>query len=993
MKYFKKYSILYGLIFICNSFLLAQQVISKNYNVNDGLPSSECYWVMQDSKHFLWIATDAGVVKYDGYKFITYNNNKGLPDNTVFKIHEDKHGRIWFSTYSGKMAYYLHQTDSIYEIPCNNKLRHVVSDFILDFCFDKKDTLWASIGNNGYLKIVPPSYQTFIQYHLPSQSNFLIEKDNEAFIFGIESKSKYLLKDSNSKFFYIPHNSKKTPIIFPKSITNSPNTHLSSIKIKNQDYLLSNDNHIYNITTKGVNEITTPYIKNVHSIINLFKDRQNKIWVNTSDHGSFLFDNNKLNTVPQQFFINDCISNVFEDVDHGLWFTSTNHGLNYIPSLNFKCFNSINETINNKVYAISIINNVLYYAVDNFKINSLNLKTKEILKNVIKNYGTSLYSFDDNLVYSKNPHTLIFNINTKKSIDITIASNDLNNTESSVKKIIDFDKDSLIGYNPSSFIYKISKHTGFATKIINIPSRIFSVYSNKKVIYIGTKQGLYKFQNNQLICLGDSIPLLSCRIEAITSVHDTLFLATKGFGVIVYTNHKIIAQFNETNGLASNICKSIFKAKDHSIWIGTNRGISRLKLDETGKYNCNTINLLNGLVSNEINQMLEYEDQLYFATNNGIGYFKINDAFDEQKQIPVNIEKCLINNLKIDFSKTLDLNYDENFMQIFYKGIYLKNEGDITYKYRLEGLDTNWTVTKNIFVQFTTLPAGQYKFVVYAINSNGSINSKPAIVLFNIQKPFWKTWWFYLLIILIIATLIVIIYKKRVSYIWKIENQRMLTTVKIAEYELKALRSQMNPHFMFNAINSIQNFVLKNDSKSAQKYLTKFARLIRSVLENSKHEFVLLTKEVEALELYIELEALRAGFSFDYEIIIDESLDSGHFHIPPMIIQPYVENAILHGLVPLTDKRGKLTLNFSHHHQTLNCIIDDNGIGRKKAMELKHKKDLGKISLGMEISEDRIELLNIQTNLFTIVNVIDKQENGVSVGTRIEISIELKTKK
>ena len=623
----------------------------------------------------------------------------------------------------------------------------------------------------------------------------------------------------------------------------------------------------------------------------------------------------------------------------------------------------------------------------------MNLNTKEIFKDVIKNYGTSLYSFDNNLVYSKNPYTLIFNIKTKKSINITIVTKELNDKESSVKKVIDFDKDSLIGYNPSSILYKISKQTGFATKMINIPSRIFSVYTNKKTIYIGTKLGLYKLQNNLLISLADSLPLLSCRIEAITSVNDTLFLATKGYGVIVFANHKIIAQFNEANGLASNICKSIFKVKDHSIWIGTNRGISRLKLDETGKYNCRTLNLSNGLVSNEINQILEYEDQLYIATNNGIGYFKIKDAFDEQKQIPINIEKCLINNLKKDFSKALNLNYDENFIQIFYKGIYLKNEGDITYKYRLEGLDTDWTITKNTFVQFTTLPAGHYKFVVYALNSNGAINSKPAIISFNIPKPFWKTWWFYLLIILIVASLIVLIYKKRINYIWKIENQRMLTNVKIAEYELKALRSQMNPHFMFNAINSIQNFVLKNDSTSAQKYLTKFARLIRSVLENSKHEFVLLTKEIETLELYIQLEALRSSFSFDYEIIIDESLDSGHFHIPPMIIQPYVENAILHGLVPLTDKRGKLTLNFSHHHQTLNCIIDDNGIGRKKAMELKHKKDLGKISLGMEISEDRIELLNIQTNLFTIVNVIDKQENGVSVGTRIEISIELKTKK
>jgi LytS/YehU family sensor histidine kinase len=214
---------------------------------------------------------------------------------------------------------------------------------------------------------------------------------------------------------------------------------------------------------------------------------------------------------------------------------------------------------------------------------------------------------------------------------------------------------------------------------------------------------------------------------------------------------------------------------------------------------------------------------------------------------------------------------------------------------------------------------------------------------------------------------------------------------RISESELKALRAQMNPHFMFNAINSIQNFVLKNDSRSAQKYLTKFARLIRSVLENSKHDLVWLNKEVEALELYVELEALRASFCFDYEIVIEDSLNAENLFIPPMIIQPYIENAILHGIMPLSERRGKLDIKFLKNGSVLKCIIDDNGIGRKKAKEIKERKQLSHQSMGMAVTQDRIDILNEQNNnLLTKVAVIDKVINGSAIGTTVEITINIK---
>lgn len=224
----------------------------------------------------------------------------------------------------------------------------------------------------------------------------------------------------------------------------------------------------------------------------------------------------------------------------------------------------------------------------------------------------------------------------------------------------------------------------------------------------------------------------------------------------------------------------------------------------------------------------------------------------------------------------------------------------------------------------------------------------------------------------------------------KIETQNKESEFQLAQAELKALRSQMNPHFLFNAINSIQSYMLKNDSFLASKYLTKFARLIRSVLENSKQEFVLLSTEISTLELYVELEAMRSSFEFDYEFVLEDGMISSDYLIPPMIIQPYVENAILHGITQLSDRRGNLIVSFSIENQILKCIVDDNGIGRKEAMEIKATKDINRKSIGLEVTNNRIEILNKHNKMFAQVNIIDKFDHeSNAVGTRVEIEITL----
>ena len=233
-------------------------------------------------------------------------------------------------------------------------------------------------------------------------------------------------------------------------------------------------------------------------------------------------------------------------------------------------------------------------------------------------------------------------------------------------------------------------------------------------------------------------------------------------------------------------------------------------------------------------------------------------------------------------------------------------------------------------------------------------------------------------LLFLVAVLLIIIYRNK---------KKAAINKEMAELEMKALRSQMNPHFIFNSLNSIQKYIWENKKEDASEYLTKFARLIRLVLENSLHRSVKLTEELDALRLYIEMEHRRNNQKFDYSISVNENVETDSTYISPLLLQPYVENAIWHGLSE-KEGRGKLTVNIERNGNALICIIDDNGIGRKRSAETKANK-IHKSSLGMNISAQRIEHLQNDTGLTAAVVIEDKYEESIATGTAVKLTLPL----
>lgn len=340
--------------------------------------------------------------------------------------------------------------------------------------------------------------------------------------------------------------------------------------------------------------------------------------------------------------------------------------------------------------------------------------------------------------------------------------------------------------------------------------------------------------------------------------------------------------------------------------------------------------------------------------------------------------------------KKLELSHHQNFISISFSAQAYTMAGGVKFRYRLKNFD-DWTEEEGgRLANYTNIPPGDYVFQLQAANNEGIWNEKMLELPVYISTPWWQTWWFRITALLLVSALIYWLYQYRVSQVKKKEKMKSQYEKKLANVEMTALLAQMNPHFLFNSLNSIDSYIIKNESGKASEYLNNFARLMRLILQNSRSNYISLKDELEALDLYLQMEALRFKGKFSYEIRIDSDIDTSGIVIPPMLVQPYVENAIWHGLMHRADGTvGKVEIIISRQDNNLICIVQDNGIGREKAQQLKEQKQgVHKRSMGMQITKDRIDMINKLYDTNTRVQIVDlKNQHGEAAGTRVKLVI------
>lgn len=345
--------------------------------------------------------------------------------------------------------------------------------------------------------------------------------------------------------------------------------------------------------------------------------------------------------------------------------------------------------------------------------------------------------------------------------------------------------------------------------------------------------------------------------------------------------------------------------------------------------------------------------------------------------------------IKADSTSILNLKPDENFFSFEFSCIDFTNQSLNKFAYKLENWDKNWVYCGNRrYANYTNLNGGEYTLYVKAANSQGSW-SQPVKARIFIATHFYKTNWFVLFITSIFALVIYRLYSYRISRIEREEKIKTEFNKQLADTRMEALRAQMNPHFIFNCLNSINRYIIKSDIKTSSLYITRFAKLIRLILDNSEHKKVVLSNELEALKLYIEMEALRFDHKFTFDIQVDDEIDTNNIEVPPLIIQPYVENAIWHGLLQ-KDTGGSLFIRLTQENDNLICEITDNGIGREKAMEYKSQNAPTRKSIGIKLTEERLNMASEDLAKSGSQKIIDLyNENGEPAGTTVILNIPI----
>jgi hypothetical protein len=393
-----------------------------------------------------------------------------------------------------------------------------------------------------------------------------------------------------------------------------------------------------------------------------------------------------------------------------------------------------------------------------------------------------------------------------------------------------------------------------------------------------------------------------------------------------------------------------------------------------------------GMECNTGGLTLDSAGSIWFSTVNGLVKHNPVKYVNNDNEARLSFTR-----LKLFYDDTLlpqnaELASNLNNIRFDFMGICLTNPDKVLYIHKLEGFEKSWSPssTQNN-VTYSNLPPGNYVFKVRCCNNQGVWSMEPLTFTFSVDSPMWQHWWFILSALGFITLVVYSVFLVRLNQLKKEQEKESKTQVEIAKNELKALRAQMNPHFLFNSLNSIQHFILNNKSEEAVFYLNRFAKLMRMILNNSEKTVVTLNEEINALKIYIDLEQMRFSSLFSYEIIVDDALDADYEQIPSMLLQPYVENSILHGLVP-KDAPGFLKIHFFTKNHFIYVTIEDNGIGRKKAAEIKNQSRKNHASLGMKITTDRLRLLSHVQQLEYTVNFIDLYDaNGSATGTLAEI--------
>jgi len=912
----------YGTFYFCSvgSYLIAQpaQLDFRHYSVNDGVPSSEVYTVFEDKEGFLWLGTDNGVARFDGYEFTVFDQDDGLEDTVVFTFRQGPNGKLWASTYSGRFFFF---EDGRFHPYVNNEITielkkksHLIK--LLDVTED--NDMIVRVQDSEILKIFPSGEVVSLAENIPANLTYDVYLREHSGQLNGRGGANTLYKakvapsvDGKMELFALQSNSRRMVANIKFDLEEGLIKLLYAGVLERTgsvEIVMATDKEI--ITTKLDGETTHQYPNRQGKIINfvLPGKREGEYWYCLNrGNGIELHDLSEGNGEPQRktFLEGHSVSSGLFDSKGGFWVTTLDDGLYYSPYPDQKLYLKDDDTENTKSVSLAMTGPESFYAgyddgtVFNYEKNEKSLRSILLpeVANDERMYDLFYDSINENVYtpYYHFKHPIVRNSQLDKS-RITYHSYDN-------KKPYNFVS---FNYLPRWYPDKLFATSSISFSELNLSDALASSYSSKFDFQfigghvlaadakgkrlLGTIHGLYEITaNGRMIADNLGVEELSGRVVFIKSVNEeSLLFGTRGSG-LVYYDQDTSYLIRESDGLASDMIRDIHEAKEGVFWISTLSGLSKVTFYDDGRnYDLRTFRIENGLPSNEIAQVDTWGDEVWLATSVGIMHF-IEPPIDSFSPAPT-VRKVLINGLEVSSKVSYSLPAGRQGVSIQFGSINHLLGDQVLYRYR-NAEDAHWQYTTDRTANFPNLVAGSYQFAVQSQNQDG-FWSESTYLDISVATPWYQTWWAIMsgafLLIGSLSAFFLLRERRR-------KHQQKLL-LQINELEHAALHAQMNPHFVFNALNSIQNFVLENNAKQAATYLSRFARVIRQTLRSSVEGKQSLKEELAMLHTYLVLEKLRFKDGFNYELTVDPALPLESIDLPPLLIQPFVENAIIHGL-------------------------------------------------------------------------------------------------
>lgn len=917
----------------------------------DELASTEIYGIERGYDGRLYLATNRDLIIYDGYNFSSHSCPEAL-SSSVFNLSKDENGSIYYNNlngqifkFDGKIVELIHQVDekdlsaylSFVPLGESKLLIHGAALYQLDLDAQTKRYIY------------PATYHTELS---------ILEQRGDTTLINF-------WKDSIT--YITPNNYFAKPLKDFKSLDSTVTRTFDEVVFKGEEFFKNLGKGFYSTRIKE-NEIEIlDYFQGPNELTRIYTTT-NAIWYASNKSGVYVLTDiraTSFNKVLNEFFV----SFVYEDSDGTIFLGTFNNGVIVIPPINTKNYNSFQGE---KAISFDISQKAeLFVGTNQGNILKIGKSAQTQLINTSYKEIEFLDFFDeDDLLFYDSIYPKIFDFKSCATTEISGGG--------AIKGITKIGSNFFIASNVSSYVYDFSNQS--MQPIFFGRSRV-TIATHTDTL-IGTNQGIYvyylnkakeiRFQENSVLA------------NAMIPFEDDILIGASKQGVLRYCKQKLIP-FSKGDEYSFSILE-LHHYKEYIIANCTDK----IRIYNSEGDEVDYLSYSDGLIELKCSQTRLLADTLYCLNNSGIQTVTLSLAINNDYKEKIKDIFVWVNNQKKPNEEKLILPHHRNRIKFEIIAPSYNHFKDVSYEYRIKELESDWNrneYSANI-IDYKTVPPGDYTFEIRLLIKDKIVDYKE--VRIQIKNPFWRTIWFALLILIVVILVLIFFFRIRISKLRKrnqelIEKEQMKS--ELLNSKLTKLRSQMNPHFIFNSLNAIQELVLKQDTENSYDYIVLFSQLVRTTLNNSDKDFNSIDEEIEFLMTYLKLEKLR--FNEEFEFQIDCTADRQTL-IPTFFVQPFVENALLHGLLH-KDGLKTLKITFREEEDFILCCIEDNGIGREESQKINERTRKSHRSFSLNAVEERSTMFSKRSGANFSFEIIDKyDENNTPKGTKVIIKLPVK---